>query len=95
MDSHMFCPGTVCLLFVFCVLFVVQLLTHSTILLHAGGSLMVMKTQLVKIVTMMKTLNKVFVLRDKETDRDLWNFPKATAGGGDNDGGDNMKDMNE
>lgn len=46
------------------VLFVVRLWTHSTVLLQAGGSLMVMKTQLVKMVSMMKTLNKVLALRD-------------------------------
>lgn len=55
---------------------------------------MVMKTQLVKIVTMMKTLNNVFVLRKK------WTiiggiFSTAMVGRGDNCIGDNVKDMNE
>lgn len=39
--------------------YVVRLLTHSTILLHAGGSLIVMNAQLVRMVTMMNKLNKV------------------------------------
>lgn len=39
--------------------YVVRLLTHSTILLHAGGSPIVMNTQLVRMVTMMNKLNKV------------------------------------
>lgn len=39
--------------------------THSTVLLHAGGSLSVMNTQLISIVAMINKLNKVLFLRKK------------------------------
>ena len=37
--------------------------TYSTVLLHAGGSLIVMNTQLDMIVNMMNMLNNVPILR--------------------------------
>lgn len=42
----------------------VYVCTHSTVLLHAGGSLSVMNAQLVRIVAMMNKLNKVLLLRN-------------------------------
>lgn len=38
---------------------------------------MVMKTQLVKMVSMMKTLNKVFVLRDEKNGQRLVEFSSS------------------
>lgn len=40
--------------------------TYSTVLLHAGGSLSVMNTQLVRIVAMINKLNNVLFLRKKK-----------------------------